>query len=58
MSENYQKIIENAQKLYSDLKIEQYRNKMFQFENLSKDFKLNKEDMSFIIKTSNNTQNN
>lgn len=58
MSEKYKKIIENAQKLYSDLKIEQYRHKMVQFENLSKDFKLNNEDMTFFIKTKNNTQNN
>jgi hypothetical protein len=58
MNEKYQKIVEDAQKIYTDLKIEQYRNKISQFENLSKDFKLDNVDATFSIKISNNTQKN
>lgn len=58
MNEKYQKIVEDAQKIYTDLKIEQYRNKISQFENLSKKFKLDNVDATFSIKTSNNTQKN
>lgn len=58
MNEKYQEIVENAQKIYTDLKIEQYRNKISQFENLSKDFKLDNVDATFSIKISNNTQKN
>lgn len=58
MNKKYQKIVEDAQKIYTDLKIEQYRNKISQFENLSKDFKLDNVDATFSIKISNNTQKN
>lgn len=58
MNEKYQKIVEDAQKIYTDLKIEQYRNKISQFENLSKDFKLDNVDATFSIKISNNTKKN
>lgn len=58
MNEKYQEIVENAQKIYTDLKIEQYRHKISQFENLSKDFKLDNVDATFSIKISNNTQKN
>lgn len=58
MNKKYQKIVEDAQKIYTDLKIEQYRNKISQFENLSKDFKLDNVDATSSIKISNNTQKN